>query len=127
MKLERTFTITEDEVTIRGRAAAFLERSGYKLVASQPLLSYRRGAILGFASLSPNAWRVNASINMVPISNRNQVAVTLDIDTTMQWVTEKERAFWKAELDCLETSMMTGVIDTALSTKSAQSTRTQNF
>ncbi len=123
LKPERTFTVPESEATIHARVAAFLEQSGYKSVATEHSITYRRGDLLGFASFSPNCWRVKATVQIAPSSSQNQVTAVFDVDTTFQWVTEKERAFWKSELDCLEAAAITGVIDTAMNTKPAQSAR----
>lgn len=128
MKLQRVISVEVDESTVRGRIEVFLERSGYKQMGSQPSLLYQRGSKLGsLASFSPKGWRVNAAIQTMPVSEQTtQVSITLNVDTTGQWVTEKENSFWKGELDALEASVRSGNTDVSVNDSLAQSSLLQN-
>jgi hypothetical protein len=122
VKLQRTFVAETSETTIRNHVAAFLERAGYEQVSSQPFLSYRRGSKLGsLTSFSPKRWKVNATVQTVSRSDRStEVAVIFDIDTTGQWVTDKERSFWDTELNGLEASVRSDTVDITVSSDLAQ-------
>ncbi len=107
MNLERAFTVEADENTVRDRLIAFLEKSDYKRASSQPWQLYQRGSKLGsIIGFSPKDWQVNAKLETLSVSGQTEVTIALDIDTTGQWVTEKERGFWHTELDNLEKSVL---------------------
>jgi hypothetical protein len=129
MNLERTIATPESEDVVRERIASYLERAGYKRVGSQPSLTYERGSVLGSrTSFSPKGWQVKASIKLSRSSDHVTAAsVSLDINTTGQSVTKKERLFWSNELDGLETEVQTGKVDVTSRSRAAQSALAQNL
>jgi hypothetical protein len=129
MNLKRTITTQESENVVRDRIASYLEKLGYKRVNSESSLTYERGSVLGsFTSFSPKGWQVKANVEISTGSDQMTVAsVNLDINTTGQLVTEKERLFWSNELDGLETAVRTDKVDVASASKAAQSSLAQNL
>lgn len=129
MDIERTFTVEADKDTTYNRLTTVLEEFGYKRMDSWPLPFYERGSMLGsLMGFSPKDWKVKVTFQMRPVSSQStQVTITFSIDTTGQWVTEKERHFWNSELDGLESSVCSGGINKATSLALAQSSLMQNI
>jgi hypothetical protein len=105
--LERNVIVDVDEAVVRERIEAYFARSGYTQAISQPcLMTYRRGRFLAF---SPKKWKVYAVIQIVSDPGQpTRVAAAFDIDTTGQVVIERERRFWKNELNDFEQAVKTG-------------------
>jgi hypothetical protein len=129
MKLDRSITIGENEDTIRDRIDAYLNRVGYKQVSVQPDLVYERGSVLGsLVSFTPKGWQAKASIQIkATFDQATDVVVNVDVNTTGQLVTEKERSFWNSELDGLETAVHTGTMDVIAVAGSERSSLVQNL
>ncbi len=111
MKLERSITVSEKIDIIRDRIDAYLNEVGYKQVRVQPDLLYQRGSLLGsLMSFTPKGWQAKANIQVLETSD-NAINVVLDIDvnTTGQLVTEKERGFWNLELENFEKAVLSGI------------------
>ena len=101
MKLERTVKTESNEISICERLATYFALAGYRQTISQPrLMSYQRGK---FLTLSAKGCKVNAIIQVSPVPDQAmQVTVTLDIDTSGQFVVEREREYWRKEMDDIE-------------------------
>jgi hypothetical protein len=129
MKLEHSLKTDVNEVILRERITTYLTKSGYRLVSSQPTLSFQRGSMLGSGmSFSPRSWKSEAVLGFSPVGEQTtQVSIMLDINTTGQWVTDKERKFWQVELDNLVQAVSSGNIDTGATTKNAKAALTQNL
>jgi len=129
MKLECSICAKVSENIVRDRVIAYFTKADYTLGTSQSHLAYQRGSGLGsLVSFSPRGWKVNATIQITSSSDQlTQVAVTFDINTTGQWVTESERRFWQSEFDDLEKAIQTGDMDISASTRKAQSSLMQNL
>jgi hypothetical protein len=129
MKLDRRITIGENEDTIRKCIDAYLNKAGYKQVSVQPDLIYERGSLLGsLISFSPKGWQAKASIQVKPTSDQaTEVLVIVDVNTTGQMVTEKERNFWNSELDGLETAIHAGTMDAIVIVGAERSSLIQNL
>lgn len=129
MKLEHSLKTDVSEAVLRERITTYLTQSGYRLVSSQPTLSFQRGSVFGsLMSYSPKSWKSNAVIDFSLVGEHAaQVSILLDINTTGQWVTDKERKFWKAELDNMVLAASSGNIDTSITTENAKSSLTQNL
>ena len=113
MEFKRTFAVDQDAEVLRERLETFFQHAGYQPDDSQPSLVYKRGSRLGsFVSFSPKGWQVTATVQMGPASaDSTDVDVTFAVNTSEQWLTEKERSFWEGELDSLETAVQTGDIN----------------
>jgi len=129
MKLEQDLKTDISEAVLRERITAYLTKSGYRLVGSQPSLAFERGSTFGsLMSFSPQSWKSSVVFSFSPIAEQNtQAAIVLDINTTGQWVTEKESKFWQAELDSLVQAIFTGDMDMGATTENAKSALTQNL
>ena len=129
MKLERTINAKESEGTVRDHVTSYFEKAGYKRVNSQPLLTYRRGSMFGsLLSFSPKGWQVQATIQTAPCPDQTtNVTIKLDIRTTGQLVTGKERSFWDSEMDGLEKAINSGYLDLVPSANQAHSSLFQNI
>lgn len=98
MKLERQFHTNENEDVARQRIADYLRAARYREESANPLVC-TRGSRLGSAiGLTPKQWRVVATVNLTPVETGTDVIATLDIDTTGQWVIQRERRFWEQEM-----------------------------
>jgi hypothetical protein len=113
VEFERAFSVDQDPELLRERLETFFESAGYEPEDSQASLVYKRGSRLGsFVSFSPRGWQVTATLQMEPASvDSTDVGVTFAVNTSEQWLTEKERAFWESELASLEAAVQTGAID----------------
>lgn len=129
MKLERAFMTQAGEVETWERITTFLLRAGYKQASLQPPWVYQRGSRWGsLLSFSPRGWKANVTIHLSPASNgATQVGVVLDVDTTGQWVTEKERLFWRSELGDLQASVCESNLDMTASADLARSSFWENI
>lgn len=98
MKLERTMTTGLGESSICERLSSHFTSAGYQQVIAQPhYMSFQRGK---FLTLSAKGCKVNAAIRLVRGTDQIlQVTVTLDIDTTGQFIIESEREFWRNEMN----------------------------
>jgi len=110
VKLERNITTEIDENIIRERLATYFAFAGYKQSISQPhLLSYQRGK---FLSLTAKGSPVNAIIKLGESPDqKTEVLVTLEIDTTGQFVVERERRYWREQLDAIEQAVLTSKVN----------------
>jgi hypothetical protein len=111
MKIERTLTANGSPETLRDRIASYFSESGFQAdsAGSSPLV-YRRGTRWGsFSSVTPENWQATAEITLQTGTGQpSTIAVSLLVDTALQWVTEKQRAFWQCELQDLEAAIQTG-------------------
>jgi hypothetical protein len=107
LKLERIISSESNESTVRERLAAYFAFAGYTQAISEPhLITYRRGK---FLTLTAKGCKVNAVIQISPSPDQTtQVTVTLDIDTTGQYVFERERKYWRKEMDDIEQAILKG-------------------
>lgn len=119
MKLDRTFTTRESEPMARKLIASYLESRGYKQREANAILVYERGSGLGsWTSFSTKHWKVIVTIQTHPNADgTTNVVAILDINTTGQIVTQKERDFWEKELADLVTSASGFNADVTLNTK----------
>ena len=129
MKLEHSLNTDISEVVLRERITTYLTKSGYQLVSSQPGLAFRRGSLFGSVmSFSPRGWESAIMTNFSPSSEKTtQVTLVLQINTSGQWVTEKERKFWQAELDNLLRAISTGNTDMSPARDNAKAALAQNL
>lgn len=129
MILTRTITTTESESEIRQRITKVFEILGYKQVDSEPLWVFRRGSVIGsFTSFSPKGWQVEARLEISAGSDQvTLVGVVVDINTTSQLVTDKERAYWDNEMTEIEAAILTGKVDMVPAARMAQTSLTQNL
>lgn len=129
MILTRTITTTEGESEIRQRIIEVFEKLGYKQADSEPLLVFRRGSAIGsFTSFSPKGWQVEARLEISTDGDQvTLVGVEIDINTTGQLVTDKERAYWDNEITEIEAGILTGMVDVVPAAKVAQTSLTQNL
>lgn len=107
MKLERSITTEFNESIICERLAAYFASAGYQQSISQPhLLVYRRGQ---FLSLTAKGCPANAVIQIGESPDqKTHVRVTLEIDTTGQFVFERERSYWREQLNDIEKALLNG-------------------
>jgi hypothetical protein len=107
VKLERSITTDSNESTVCERLATYFAFAGYQQSVSQPrLLAYRRGK---FLALTAKGSPVNAVIQIGESPDRKtQVQVTLEIDTTGQFVAAFERNYWREQLDDIEKAIQLG-------------------
>jgi hypothetical protein len=107
VKLERTISIDTTESIVRDNLATYFALAGYTQAISEPhLLAYHRGK---FLTLTAKGSKVNAVIQIKASSDKaTQVTVTLDIDTTGQFVIESEREYWHKEMDDIEETILKG-------------------
>ena len=112
MELQKGFMVPASEATTVTRIKAYLEQAGYKRASDSPIC-YKRGSILGsFTSFSPRSWQAEVNITTQPrAENETEVSVCLKVNTTGQWVTEKERDFWDTEFNSLEVAIHSGQMD----------------
>jgi len=105
VKLERSITTDVNENTICERLATYFAFAGYRQSIAQPhLLSYQRGK---FLSLTAKGSPVNAVIKFGGSPDqKTEVLVTLEIDTTGQFVVERERRYWREQLDAIEQAIL---------------------
>jgi hypothetical protein len=110
MKIEHTISAQVSEGLLKERASAFLQNAGYRPVNRKGDLVYKRGALLGsLFSFTPKGWRARVVVKTQPGSEGvTEARFRLDIDTTGQMVTEKERLFWKNEMEGLILAVRTG-------------------
>ena len=108
MRLERVIASESNESTVRERVAAYFALSGYSPLASEPhLMSYQRGK---FFTLTAKGCKTNAVIHFFEgADQKTQVTVTIEIDTTGQWVTERERKYWQQQMDDIEHVVLKGM------------------
>jgi hypothetical protein len=107
LKLERIIKTELNESSVCERLATYFALAGYKQAISQPhLMTYQRGK---FLTLTAKGCKVNAIIQISPSPDQTiQVTVTLDIDTTGQFVVERERKYWRKEIDDIEEAILKG-------------------
>ncbi len=105
MKLERSITTELNESIIHERLTAYFALAGYQQSISQPhLLAYRRGK---FLSLSAKGCPVNAVIQIGErLDQKTHVRVTLEIDTTGQFIFEHERNYWREQMHDIEKAIL---------------------
>jgi hypothetical protein len=110
VRLERNITTEINENTICERLATYFAFAGYRQSISQPhLLSYQRGK---FLSLSAKGSPVNAIIQLGERPDqKTEVLVTLEIDTTGQFVVKRERRYWREQLDAIEQAILLGKVN----------------
>lgn len=128
MIFERTIATTEKESRLRERTMAFFQQAGYTRAALQPALVIERGSLIGsLVSSSPRDWlarvivTIPAERSKLPAeASLPPIIVRLEVSTSLQWVTQAERAFFERELDCLETALTGGVVDCSASEQAFQ-------
>jgi hypothetical protein len=109
MEIEQTITIPISERIIKDRASAFFSNRGYKRIQKNEAIVYHRGSILGsIFSFTPIGWRVRAEVGVKPENGSTHVRLLLHIDTRGQIITQKERLFWKNEVEGLIIAIRTG-------------------
>ncbi|HNS52243.1 MAG TPA: hypothetical protein PKO09_13800 [Anaerolineae bacterium] len=113
MELPVDFDVPEGEQTVRERIGRHFEQAGYS-PASTGLLEFKRGSALGsMTSFSPRKWQSKVRVRVTPIDETaTSVAAVFSVNTTGQWVTDKERAAWQAEVDAFRASVSSGEVST---------------
>ncbi len=102
MQITRLCVTSHDEVIARQIIGAYLEGAGFKLVSGMPVLVYQRGSPTGsMFGFSPKKWQAQASVQFTPAEGGTNVFAVLDVNTTGQWVTKRERATLEKEMDGL--------------------------
>ena len=129
MRLDREFVTKIDKTTVQDRIIQLLGSYGYKQSEKDSLVFKRGFSSLGtMFAFSPKNWGVEATAQIIPISHENmKVMLSLSINTTGQWITDKERAFWINELDSFEKFIHNGQVDSSISGNIAASSETQNI
>jgi hypothetical protein len=129
MDNQKTITTDIDEKLIEQRTELFLTKSGYRRKEPSPHIIFQRGSKFGsLTSNSPQNWKVEVEIQIsMENETTNRVNLIFHIDTTGQWVTDKERDYWTNELNNLEKSVINGVADTEIGNKKAAETLKQNW
>jgi hypothetical protein len=113
MDLETRFFVQAAEPAVKDRIAAYFSQAGYSAVPDRELEFTRGSALSSMASFSPRKWKVNVSVATTPLgADATQVAGQFHVNTTGQWVTDKERAVWDAEVQSFEQSVTTGDVRT---------------
>lgn len=117
--IDRTLTSPFNEKTVTAYIAQYLELAGYKQKRAQPTLLYSRGAFWQTLAVgSPKKVRVDVSLTISPTASGSQVRFIYDVKLPPApiWIlTDKERAFWIAEIAELEQAITTGQLSRATS------------
>jgi hypothetical protein len=110
MKFEESISVNENIDIIRDRIDVYLKNVGYKNISMQPDMVYERGSLLGtWMSFSPKGWHANASITLIESSDGEiNVALNIDVNTSGQIVSAKERDYWNLELENFKKTVLTG-------------------
>jgi hypothetical protein len=113
MDMSANFDVPEPEPVVRERIARHFSQTGYS-PAGPGALEFKRGSALGsMTSFSPRKWQANVRVRVTPVdAGTTAVAATFSINTTGQWVTDKERAVWQAEVDAFRGSVDSGAVST---------------
>ncbi len=113
MELQVDFHVPEAEQVVRERIQSHFTQAGYS-PAGTGALEFRRGSALGsMTSFSPRKWQAKARVRVTPIdAGTTSVAAIFSVNTTGQWVTDKERAVWQAEVDAFRGSVASGEVST---------------
>jgi len=128
MKIERTITSNISEAIALERAIAYLRHMGYKQITGEPFLTFHRGSVLGsWISFTPKGWKAKATVQVMSDDNQVKVAAVFEINTTGQLVTDKERAFWDAEVNGLEVALCSGEVNPVTGIEFARSALYQNI
>jgi hypothetical protein len=129
MKLELNINSTDKEAIIKKRIITYFNKVGYKLNTSKSVLEFQRGSFLGtWLAFSPRGWDTTATVLFSSDSKKIlKSSITYSIDTSGQLVTEKERLFWKRELEDLEKFASTGEVEESASIKHSNSAIIQNL
>ncbi|MGB9593717.1 MAG: hypothetical protein ACPL7R_06240 [Anaerolineae bacterium] len=92
-----------DEAVARRITGAYWEGAGFRLVSETPVLVYQRGSATGsMFGFSPKKWQARASVQFTPSPEAGtNVFAVLDVNTTGQWVTKRERGMLESEMDGL--------------------------
>jgi hypothetical protein len=103
MRLTRDFTTAESEAVARKTIAAYLEGAGFRSAGAEPSFVYERGSAKGsMFGFSPKKWQATATVDFTSMSHGGtDVCMDLDVNTTGQWVTKRERGVLEAEMDGL--------------------------
>ncbi len=103
MKLVNSFVSGASEEVLRERMTDHLTKNGYRLVSSQPALTFQRGSRFGsMTAFTPRGWKATVVVGFTAnIERETQVSVMLDVDTTGQLVLEREKKFWQSEFDAM--------------------------
>ena len=129
MKIERTLTADISEAIALERTVTYLRQIGYKQIISGSSPVFRRGSLWGslFTSFTPRGWRSKATIQVIPNGIKVKVIAVLDVNTTGQFLTDKERAFWDAEVNDLEAALRIGKVVPITESEVARSALRQNI
>jgi len=113
MELQADFHVPEAEQVVRERIDRHFSQAGYS-PAGTGALEFKRGSALGsMMSFSPRRWQARVRVRVTPIDEgTTSVAAIFSINTTGQWVTDKERAVWQAEVDAFRGSVGSGEVST---------------
>lgn len=103
MQITRICMTPLDQTVARQVIGAYLEGAGFRLVSEMPVLVYERGSATGsMFGFSPKKWQAQASVQFTPSSEGGtNVLAVLDVNTTGQWVTKRERGTLEREMDSL--------------------------
>jgi|GEM_PF-498402 len=103
MQITRSVATSHDEAVARRIIGAYLEGAGFRLVSEAPVLVYERGSATGsMFGFSPKKWQARASVEFTPSPEAGtNVFAVLDVNTTGQWVTKRERGMLESEMDGL--------------------------
>ena len=113
MELQADFHVPEAEDVVRERIDRFFAQAGYS-PAGTDALEFKRGSAQGsWTSLSPRKWQAKVQVRVTPVdAGTTAVTAVFSINTTGQWVTDKERAVWRAEVDAFRGSVASGEVST---------------
>ena len=109
MKCERTFELETTAIEAEKRVEEFLAQAGYERISTSEL-KYKRGSMLGsLTSFSPRKWRASLLTRIHPLDrDRATVSVTLDVNTTGQMVTQREKDYWETEIEGFKKAIESG-------------------
>jgi len=113
MIIERSFTVEISKSAVIERVTSYMQQAGYIPISIKQPMIFERGRVLG-SVFSPSAlhWKTRASVRVISKGDEIRISVVIDVNTTGQWPTNKERAFFSEEAYSLEAAVTTGEVDT---------------
>jgi len=111
MKYERSFEIEATTKDAEKRVEEFLAQAGYQRTSNSEL-KYKRGSMLGsLTSFSPRKWRASLLTRIHPLDrDRAKISVIVDVNTTGQMVTQREKDYWETEIEGFKKAIESGKI-----------------
>ena len=117
MEFEHILKTERSEEEIRSQIDQFLINHGYHTLDSKTGMLFQRGSFWGsMAGFTPKSWKARVSIEFFPqIEEDLQVRIKYAINTSGQWVTNKEKEFWKVEFNNLLKNLENNIETTSFS------------